>query len=346
MTERKRTGDGSRPTLHDVAALAQVSVSTVSHVLNNTAKISDATRERVMQAVHTLHYQAGSESANRVFRGDKRIVGVIVQDIKNEFYAACAASVLCCADAAKYTVILCDCRHDVQREESFIHELIYQRASGLIIFGGANDDALISLADRRGISVVLVNRHDELYNSIMFANAKAVRELVHRLYAAGRRKFLYLSESRGQQSILDRKDGFCLGMIDNRVSPQDYHIVMDKRLQMNKVATAGVVLEEYIQENGVNFDTIVTCSDLIALGAMKRLAAHGLRVPDDIWLVGYDDISVASLSSPPLTTIHLDIDRLGEESVRLLDEMIQSQNSRPKLVVIENTIVARGSAPL
>lgn len=338
-----------KPTLQDIAAIAGVSVSTVSHVMNGTAKISGSTKARVIDAANSLGYCPTNESSTRLLRQDRKIIGVIVQDIKNEFYAACAASVLSCADTAKYTVILYDCRHDRRREENFITEMIYQRASGLIIFGGANDDDLIELANQRGISVVLANRYMDGFSSVMFANSKSMRELIQRLYNAGRRKFLYLTETHNQveqQSIQDRKDGFCLGMIDNQIPSTDYFVISDTRLQMNKVKMAKAVLEEYVSVHGMNFDTVLSCSDLITLGAMKYMSKLGYRIPEDIWVVGYDDITVAALAYPSLSTVHLDTDRLGEEAFLLLSEMLLSENYKPKQIMIENTIISRKSAPL
>lgn len=334
-----------KPTLQDVAIIAGVSVSTVSHVLNKTAKISDVTKARVMEAVHTLNYRPASESAGRLFRQNRKTIGVIVQDIRNEFYAACAGSILGCADNSAYTVLLCDCEYDLQREIDIVQELIYQNASGLIFFGGTDDSSAIQLADGYGIPVVLANRRVSGFSSVTFNHTKIIRELISMLHKANRKEYLYLSESLDLQSISDRRDGFCLGMMDCGVSPNNYSIVCDKRLQLNKVDMGYVVLEEYIDtHHGVDFDTIITSSDLIAIGVLKCLAKHDYRVPEDIWVLGYDDISVASIVSPSLTTIRQDTDRLGEEAFSLLNEMIQSGNHRPKQIMIENTLVIRESA--
>ena len=333
-----------KSTLQDVAAMANVSVSTVSHVLNGTAKISEPTKQRVMQAVHALHYRPLGESGSRLLRQDRRTVGVIVQDIRNEFYSACASSVLSCADNTSYTVILCDCGYDQQHEVDLVRELIYQNISGLIFFGGTSNAEAITLADSYNVPVVLANRHVNGFSSITFNHTKVIRELIADLCAAGRKRFLYLSESPDLQSIRDRRDGFCLGMIDNNISPEQYVMIADKRLQRHKVTTTRTVLQEYINEHGIDFDTIITSSDLIAIGALKYLGECGCRVPEDVWLVGYDDISVSSLVVPSLTTVHQDTDRLGEEAFVLLNEMIQTGDHRPKQISIENTIVIRDSA--
>jgi DNA-binding LacI/PurR family transcriptional regulator len=93
-------------------------------------------------------------------------------------------------------------------------------------------------------------------------------------------------------------------MLDHNVPSSDYQILTAKRLQRDKVQAGYDVLSEYIQKNGVNFDTIITTSDLIAVGVLKCLRESNCRVPEDVQVVGYDDISIAALVSPPLTTIH------------------------------------------
>lgn len=340
----ERNNSSKKCTLQDVAGLAQVSVSTVSHVLNGTAKISDATKQRVMEAVHTLHYRPAGEPGSRLLRQNRKTVGVIVQDIRNEFYAACASSVLNCADRSAYTVILCDCNYNWQREMDLVRELIYQDISGLIFFGGTESSEPVMLADSYGIPVVLANRHVDGFSSIMFSNTKIIRELITALFDAGRKRFLYLSETPELQSIRDRIDGFCLGMMDHQIDPTSYQILTDKRLQRSKVENAATVLQEHLQQHGADFDTIITSSDLIAIGAMKSLKNSGYRIPEDIWVVGYDDISVSSMVTPPLTTVRQDTDRLGEEAFLLLDEIIHADNYRPKQIVIENTLIVRQSA--
>ena len=340
----ERTTYSKKCTLQDVANMAQVSVSTVSHVLNGTAKISDTTKQRVMEAVHTLRYRPTSEPGSRLLRQNRKTVGVIVQDIRNEFYAACASSVLNCADRSTYTVLLCDCNYNWQREMDLVRELIYQDVSGLIFFGGTESSEPVMLADSYGIPAVLANRHVDGFSSVMFSNTKIIRELITALVDAGRERFLYLSESPDLQSIRDRIDGFCLGMMDHRVDASAYQILTDKRLQRNKVESAEEVLQEYLTQRGADFDTIITSSDLIAVGAMKSLKNSGYRIPEDIWVVGYDDISVSSMVSPPLTTVRQDTERLGEEAFSLLDEIIHADHYRPKQIVIENTLVIRQSA--
>lgn len=133
-------------------------------------------------------------------------------------------------------------------------------------------------------------------------------------------------------------------MLDEDIPPEQYTMIADKRLQRHKVENAHTIMDEYIAKHGVDFDTVITSSDLIAIGALKSLNENGCRVPEDVWLVGYDDISVSSLVMPPLTTVHQDTDRLGEEAFSLLNEMIQSGDHRPKQISIKNSIVIRESA--
>jgi LacI family transcriptional regulator len=335
---------GKKCTLKDVADMAQVSIATVSHTLNGTAKISQTTQQRVIDAAWALGYRSpGDLESPAELHRDRKIIGVIVQDICNEFYAACASSVLACADHTNYTLLLCDCVYDSQREVELVHDLICQHVSGLIFFGGTEEAAPVKLAHTYHIPVVLANRCVDGFSSVMYGNAKIIRETITTLYNAGSRKFLYLTESLDLHSVRDRYDGFLLGMLDHNVPSSDYQILTAKRLQRDKVQAGYDVLSEYIQKNGVNFDTIITTSDLIAVGVLKCLRESNCRVPEDVQVVGYDDISIAALVSPPLTTIHQDTARLGQEAFNLLCEIMQSGHSDPKQVVIENKLVIRDS---
>ncbi len=342
--KESRQSIGKKCTLKDVAGMAQVSIATVSHTLNGTAKISPQTQQRVIDAAWMLGYRSQNEpdSPEELHR-DRKVIGVIVQDISNEFYAACASSVLACADHKNYTLLLCDCVYDSQREIELVHDLICQHINGLIFFGGTEEASPVQLAHTYHIPVVLANRCVDGFSSVVYGNSKIIRETITDLYNAGSRKFLYLTESLDLHSVRDRYDGFLLGMLDHRIPSSDYNILTAKRLQRDKVKAGYDVLSEYIQNGNVNFDTIITTSDLIAVGVLKCLRELNYRVPEDIQVIGYDDISIAALVSPPLTTIHQDTTRLGQEAFNLLCEIMASDQHSPKQIVIENKLVIRDS---
>lgn len=330
-------------TMQDIANASGVSIATVSHVLHGSGNVSDATRERVRDVARKLHYVSQSDSGAR-FRQNRKVVGIILQDVRNEFYAACAGSVLSCADGSVYTVVIHDCGYSRKRALDAVQECIYQNASGIIFFGGTADNEPMRLANSCNIPVVLANCHVDGFNVVSFNHVRAMRDVVSRLFNAGRRKFLYMTETPELQSVRERQDGFLLGMTDCNLSPEQCLVISDKRLQRKKAETAHEVLSEYLTSNGLWFDTLLTSSDLIAIGALHCLREMQIRVPDDVWLVGYDNISVSALVSPALTTINQDTDRLGEVAFSLLLEIIQTSDFRPKQVTIENTIIVRESA--
>lgn len=333
-----------RCTLQDVASASGVSIATVSHVLHGTAKVSPATKERVLAAARRLHYRPQAGSGEQVFRQNRKVIGVVLQDIRNEFYAACAGSVLSCADSSVYTVVIHDCSYDHARAMDVVRECIYQEASGIIFFGGTENNEAMMLASSYGIPVVLANCHVDGFSVVAFNHTRVMRELITRLCNAGRRQFLYMTESSGLQSVRDRLDGFMLGMMDHGLSPEQYTVVADPRLQRHKVESGCQVLQEYLNSDAPRFDTLLTSSDLIAIGALRCLREAHIRVPEDVWVVGYDDISVSALVSPALTTIHQDTDRLGEVAFTLLHEMIQTSDCRPKQITVENSFIVRESA--
>ena len=332
-----------RCTLRDIAEKTNVSIATVSHTLNGTAKISPATRQRVIDAAWQLGYRLQGDTEYAQRRSERKTIGVVVQNICNEFYAACVSSVLACANNANCTVLFCDCGYDAQREIELVHDLICQRVSGLIFFGGTAETEPVKLASTAHIPVVLANRTMEGFSSVMFGNTKIIRDTVSQLYNAGSRRFLYVTNSLDLQSVRDRYDGFQLAMLDHNIPRSDCQILTVKRQQWDKVEAGYAALSEYIAANGINFDTVITISDLLAVGVLKALRGVDAKVPEDVQVIGYDDISIAALVTPALTTIRQDTTRLGIEAFNLLCEKMETDSDGVKQVVIENRLVVRDS---
>lgn len=331
-----------KATITDVARHAHVSISTVSHVINHTASISPQTKQRVENSIKELRYKTNA-LARGLRQSQTKVIGLVVPDIRNEFYASCASGVLQAADKYRYTAFLCDCCYDIERETRSINTLIEQCVDGMIFFGGSKDEFLIHAVEQANIPIILGDRRLDGYNSVGFANEKTVRNLIGTLYLKGKRKFCYVSEPIEMQNLRERYNGFQLGLKDCGIE-QNGMVLVDKRLQQEKVKNAQKVIIEYLSKAGNEIpDVILTSSDIIAFGVIVGLREMGYRIPEDIGIVGFDNIQLSAYTYPPLTTVAQDMFLLGQQTFSILLKIIRGEHLSGVQLTLEPELILRSS---
>lgn len=345
--EQKNRRKNRKATISDVARMAGVAPSTVSHTLNGTAPISEETQQRVMQAVEALNYSPNAMA--RALRQERtRLIGVVLQDISSEFYARCAASILKAAREDRYNVLVGDASFDNQVVEEVVDALIERRVDGLIFIGGGRDEHILKHVMESGVPLVLGDRHYKDVSSVEFDNRSMVRKIVNALYAAGYRRFAYMGEPLYvQNNLIARSEGFTEGMKDCGIPPSDYTLILDKALHQLKVPTAFEMFNKRFAPMAAEErpQVILTSNDMIAQGVLSAALRAGLRVPEDIAVMGYDGISVSEYFQPAITTVRQDEQLLGKSCYQMLKNVIKgsrvtSHDTLPqKLIVRESAVI-------
>ena len=334
-----------KATIQDVASLAQVVPSTVSHVINGTAPISAETQERVWEAIERLNYSPNA-LARALRQKRTRLIGVVLQDISSEFYARCAASILEAAREDNYVVLLCDASFNNDNVREGVHALIERRVDGLIFIGGGNDDDIIKDCLDANVPVVLGDRHHGELPSVEFDNEQSVKNLVCALYDAGYRRFAYAGEPVTVQDNLEtRYRGYLEGLKLCRVNEKDSTAILDNTLHHLKVQTSYTLLEKFLHSIPREEwpQVVLTSNDMIAHGFMSAARRMGISVPEDIAVVGFDDITVSEYFNPSLTTVSQDEKLLGRSCYQLFKSVIKGKK-RTAHEVLPQKIVIRESA--
>ena len=331
-------------TMEDVAKEAGVSVTTVSHVINQTASITEETSDRVRQAIGKLGYiPRPSADLNR----GQRIIGVFVPEISNEFYARSIQAVFQAAWERDYAVMVCSMEHRRQAESRYIRSLLQSGVKGLIFFGGSmeNDQQIIHAAKK--VPVVLGDRRmpNVPIDTVGTDNQDAMRRLIGRLARAGYSRIGYVSEDLIMSNCADRYQGFLQGMAENGLAVEERWVFLRPELRLNKAEGAYrlfLPLERFRPLPQI----FVCTSDLIAMGLIAALKSGGLHVPRDVGVVGFDDISIAAFCDPPLTTIAQDMRQLGRGCFQALLNRMENRNQTTQDVLIKSKIVIRDSVRL
>jgi LacI family repressor for deo operon, udp, cdd, tsx, nupC, and nupG len=327
-------------TIQDVARSAGVSTATVSRVLSTPELVAETTREKVMIAVTALGYAPNMAAKMlRTLRTEKILV--TVPDISNPFFSQVIRGVEQAAQAAGYSVLLGDTRHEAEREDRYGEMLRRKEADGLIFLGHRLPNSLADMMQAQGPRAPIVNgcefSPDLAVSSAHIDNERAAAEAMEHLYGLGHTQIGVITGPLASPISRDRLAGV--------------HAAAAARGQEAalRVATGDFSIEAGVSEtlallNATPALTALFCfSDEMAMGAVDALRQHSLRCPEDVSLVGFDDIRFAKHLSPALTTVAQPMELLGQEAVRILLEILAGRMDDYQQVTLPHRLVVRDS---
>lgn len=334
-----------RITLADVAAAADVSLMTVSRVVNDRPGVGKETRQRVRRAIETLGYRP-----NIVARGLKaassRSIGLMVPDVTNPYFPEIVRGAEDVAIAHGYTLLLTNVIEDKRRETLALQTFEDHMVDGVIACSPRLEDKELYPLLRRQRAAVLVNRRTDakVAGSVRIDHELGARMLVRHLHQIGRRRFGFLSGPEHSHAGRERQLGIAREAGELGIELPEAGLIACAPTVEGGAAAAAELLE---RQPGV--DALVCFNDLVAAGALQTLAALGIGVPEDIAVVGYDDIVFARMFTPALTTIRAPTFELGQQAgIMLLDRMQGRGHGidivlQPELVVRGSTVKAADS---
>jgi LacI family transcriptional regulator len=325
--------------IKDVAKEAGVSTATVSHVINNTRRVSEATRERVQRAVERCNYYPNAH-ARTLASGRSNMLGLVVSDISNPFFPELVKTVQWAALQRGYDLILADTSYDAQRTSSCVRRMIERQVAGVAIMTSELDPELADNLARRDVSVVLldVGSVGERMSTVMVDYELGIEQAVRHLVELDHRRIAYIGGPVGLRSAARRLGAFQESIARHLpMAPPPAVYEGDFLLDGGRRAAVGMLSQPE------HPSAVVVANDLMALGVMRECRRAGLAVPRDISIVGFDDIAFAALADPPLTTIGLSREQLGQAAVELLLKTIEPPRETGSEMHISTALVIRGS---
>ncbi len=314
----------SRPTIVDVAALAGVHAGTVSRALSRPDKVAPATRERVEAAVEQLGF-VPSRAARGLITGRTGYVGVIVPDITNPYFAVLVRSIERAARDADFQVLLVDTGEEREREVSAARGLAREVDGFIVLSPRRLHRDLDAIGDT---PAVFVNRPVRGRASVLLRSAAAAGEALRHLAELGHRKVTYLRGPQGSWAAIERRDAI------RRTSRASGVEVVELDVGA-PTFEAGASAVESTVANGSS--AVIAFNDQMALGVLAGLTHRGIGVPDEMSIVGCDDVPMAAMVAPPLTTIRMPTDEAGTLAVELLTDSTSKVELFGSLVVRSST---------
>jgi LacI family transcriptional regulator len=327
--------------IKDVANQAGVAVGTVSNVLNYPDRVSQRTKERVLQAIDELGF-VRNDAARQLRAGHSRTIGLIVLDVGNPFFTSVVRAAEDAAALQGSAVLLGDSGHDASRESNYIDLFQEQRVQGLLISPVGDVTSRIDQLRERGVPTVLVDRlaDENKYSSVSVDDDAGGYLAARHLLDIGRRRLAFVGGPASIRQIADRLQGA------ERAVKEEHDATLEVLDSDGQTVLAGRSVGNMLVERGRGGlpDGIFCANDLLALGVMQSLAmTHRLRIPEDIALIGYDDIDFAVSAVVPLSSIRQPTEALGRTAIELLVEEVESDSPKHRAVIFTPELVVRQS---
>lgn len=330
--------------IKDIARAANVSHPTVSRALSNSPLVKGETAERIRRIATDLGYRPSAIARSLVTKKTKTI-GVVVTTIADPFIADVISGVEETANDHGYSVFLANSNANPDREVKVVHSFHERRVDGILVTASRVGALYIPLLSQLKVPIVLINNQhpdepDEFIYSVMIDNIKASKQVMEHLIGLGHRRIAYIGDQSGFQSDTERFAGYRQGLdfagypslleliVHGDGKPEGGRRAMEKLLALPKPPTA-----------------VFCYNDMSALGALRAIHQHGLKVPDDISIVGFDDLAIASYTSPLLTTVGQPKQQMGRMAMETMLKILSGVDAKTNIKVEGKLLIRESTAP-
>ena len=325
------------PTMTEVAVRAGVSKATVSRVLSQTQTIAPDTQRRVLEVVRQLNYHKNIH-ARRLATGRSDLFGLVISEITNPYFHEIIRGFQAEAWDRGFDVVLCNTEYSAERNQVTIRKLIESDVRGVAIMTSSLDRGATAELIAAGIGTVFCNLSPagRLLSNISIDYPRGISQAIEHVVQLGHRSAAVIAGPEDNRTAVTIRQALLSGLNKHRLTTLS-------AINSNYQVDAGASAVRAIL-SARELPTVIFCgSDLIAMGAMNALQQAGMRVPEDVSVVGIDDISFAFLARPPLTTIRVPRERLGRIAFQALEKMIRLKRRKGMEYYLETELVVRKS---
>lgn len=313
----------SAPTLEDVASFAGVSTATVSRCLNTPERVFEGTRIKVLEAVETLGY-APNFAARVMAAKRSNTIGAIIPTMENAIFARGLQAFQEELYTKGYTLIVASSAYQPEIEKEQIRTLVSRGADGLLLIGEDRDPSLYTFLENQNVPSLVAWTFDEngARASVGFDNRKSMRELCEEVLRHGHRKIAVISGiTDGNDRARHRLEG-----ITDALRGAELDLDALRVIETNYGIESGAQAFETLMREADRPTAVICGNDVLGVGALGRAHAMGVDVPRQVSITGFDDIELAKVATPSLTTVHVPHRKMGRKAARALVEMVEKQS--------------------
>lgn len=332
---------GLRPaSIKDIARIAGVSHSTVSRALQNSPLVNPATLEEIQKIARDVGYRASAVARGLVTR-KTRTIGMVVTTIADPFVSDVVSGIELAANDNGYSVFLADSNADPTREKNVVQSFAERRVDGIVVTSSRVGALYTPMLSKMMVPIVLINNQHpgEFVHSVMIENLRASREAVNHLIGLGHRRIAYVGDQYGHQSDTERFAGYREALEQAALPFLPELVIHGDGKPEGGIAAMNKLLSRPIPP------TAVFCyNDMTALGVLRSIHGRGLCVPEDISLVGFDDLFFASYTQPQLTTVRQPRREMGRMAMESLLHLMSGERSAESIKVPAELIIRESTA--
>ncbi|ALS25573.1 LacI family transcriptional regulator [Paenibacillus sp. 32O-W] len=328
-----------RATVKEVAKMAGVSTATVSNVLTGRKYVSDEVKERVHSVMKKLNYQP-NVIAKSLRLKESRLIGLLISDVANSFFSSVVRGIEYELAANNYHVLLCNTDSNVEKEREYLETLIGKRIDGLIVSSAGNSGDYFRSLQQTGVPIVFLNRCPPFMNCdvIMSNNISGAYSATEHLIRHGYRKIAIITGEPTISTGKDRLTGYMRAHEDYGIQVHE-DLIKEGRFDTE----SGYLMMKELMEQEKKPDAVFISNNSMTLGGYKYLKEKGIRIPDQVALVAFDDPEWAELVDPPITAVRQQSYELGVQAARLILDSIKDKKNNRDIMYMDTTLIVRHS---
>ena len=334
----------NKPTIHDIAKALGIDSSTVSRALNDSPRVTKATKVKVLEKAAELGYRRNMLASN-LRKNVSNTIGVVVPRVSRHFFSSAIQGIEETAYSAGYNVIICQSLEELEREKKIVEGLVEKRVDGLLIsvsMETLNYDHL-KVAKNSNIPLVFFDRHCNIpgYSNVLVDDFESGFNATQHLIEKGCRNIAHFSGPQELEIYRNRFNGYKAALIKNNITFKKEYVVSSRLMEQD-----GYISMKNILENKLQIDGMFSANDVAAIGAMKYLKEQQIRIPEDIAIVGFSNEPISRVIDPSLTTIDQSGLKIGKEATGLLLEYIVKKQipEKGKTIIVDTSLIERQSS--
>lgn len=328
-----------RATLKEVAQLAGVSTATVSNVINGKKYVSSEVKKQVFSVMQALNYQPNT-IAKSLRKQESRIVGLLISDVANPFFASVARGIEKELASNDYNVLLCNTDSSVEKERDYLEGLIGKRIDGLIVSSAGNTGDYFRSLEETGVPIVFLNRCPQFMNCdvILTNNMRGAYYATEHLIRHGYERIAIITGPTSLSTGKDRLTGYRRAFEDYGITEQEA-LVKQGRFDID----SGYEKMKELMEQENKPDAVFISNNSMTLGGYKYLREKGIRIPDQLAVIVFDDPEWADLVDPPVTSVRQPSYELGVQAAKLMMASIKDRKTKHDIMYMDPALIVRQS---
>ncbi|KAB1068049.1 LacI family transcriptional regulator [Tamlana haliotis] len=333
----------NKVTIHDIARALDINSSTVSRALSDSPRVAKKTKDRILKKAQEMGYQRNLLASN-LRKNITNTIGVVLPRISRHFFSSVIQGIEEAAYQEGYNVMICQSLEQYEREKNIIETLAANRVDGVIVSISMEtvDYNHFECLKSRGVPLVFFDRHCDIpgYNNVLIDDFQAGFDATQHLIEKGCKKIIHFSGPQELEIYKNRFEGYKAALIKNDLPFRSDYVIKTRLNEVDGIANTKKLLNDKLE-----FDAIFSANDVAAIGAIKCLNEEGIRIPDDISIVGFSNEPISTVINPTLTTINQPGVEMGQRATELLLKNIQNKKAplKPETIILDSSLIDRES---